>query len=120
MTNELFSLLLQDAAILLAPPLVTELTASSSSTTGSEAMMPNSHSHSTSLLVLSDLYDLFSIGQDDEKEWTGRHKGNHITQKLIFYAAQILSTPRDNLCALIQEMIDRAEVHDCEGTLTGP
>ena len=104
MTKELFSLLLRDAGLLLTPLLVTELTTTPGPTTYSETMV-YSHPHIISILALSDLYDMFSV-DDDEKG----HKGNHITHKLIFYAAHILSTPSDVLRTLVQEMIDKAEM----------
>lgn len=107
MTNELYSLLLRDAALLLTPLFVTELTTSSGPTVGSKTMV-RSHPHSVSILALSDLYDMFS-SQDDDKMGTGHRKGNHITHKLIFYAAHILSTPSAVLRTLVQEMIERAE-----------
>jgi hypothetical protein len=107
MTNELFSLLLRDAGLLLTPLFVTELTASPGPTTNSETML-RSHPHSISILALSDLYDMFSV--DDDKKGTGHRKGSHITHKLIFYAAQILSTPSTVLRTLVQEMIDKAEM----------
>ena len=111
MTNELFSLLLRDAALLLTPLFVTELTTSPGSTAGSKSMVP-SHPHSISILALSDLHDMFSIEcrQDDDR----KRRGNHITHKLIFYAAHILSTPSEVLRTLVQEMIDKAEMIEQE------
>ena len=113
MTNKVFSLLLRDAALLLTPRFVTELTTSPGTMTKSETMV-RSHPHSISILALSDLYDMFSgeCGQDDDKkQHTGHHrKESHITHKLIFYAAHILSTPSDVLRALVQEIIDKAEM----------
>ena len=111
MTNELFSLLLRDAAFLLTPLFVTELTTSPGPTTKTETVV-RSHPNSISILALSDLYDMFSIEcvQDNDKRGTGHRKGNHITRKLMFYAAHILSTPSVVLRALVQEMIDRAEM----------
>lgn len=105
MNNRLFSLLLRDAAVLLTPLSVTELTTSASCMERSGAMV-RSHPHSMSILVLSDLHDVFSVerGQDDDK---GRRE-NYITQKLVFYAAHILSTPSVILRSLVQEMIDKA------------
>ncbi|KAF8813470.1 hypothetical protein BYT27DRAFT_7084750 [Phlegmacium glaucopus] len=110
MTNGLFALLLRDAGLLLTPLFVTELT-TSSSTVWLEGMV-RSHPNGRAVLALSDLHDMFSIecAQDENKERTGRRKGNHITQKLIFYAAHILSTPSAILRALVQEMMDEAEV----------
>ena len=115
MTNELFSLLLRDAALLLTPLFVTELTTASGSTARSETMV-RSHPHSISIRALSDLYDMFSVecGQDNDKKRIGNHRGNHITHKLIFYAAHILSTPSDVLRTLVQEMIDKAKMMEKE------
>jgi hypothetical protein len=104
MTNELFSLLLRDAALLLTPLFVTELT---SPKTKSETMV-RSHPHSKSILALSDLYDMFLIEHGDNR------RGNHITHKLLFYAAHILSTPSVVLRTLVQEMVDKAEMIEKE------
>lgn len=100
MTNELFSLLLQDAALLLTPLFVTELTTSPGSAT------VRSHPNSMAIFALSDLHDMFLIGGQDED----KKRGNHITHKLMFYAAHILSTPSVILRTLVQEMIDKAEM----------
>ena len=111
MTNELFSLLLRDSALLLTPLFVTELTTSPGSTTKTETMV-RSHPHSMSILALSDLYDMFSNDEDEKR--TGHRKGNHVTHKLTFYAAHVLSTSSDVLRTLVQEMIDKAEMIDKE------
>jgi len=106
MSNALFSLLLRDAAFLLTPIFVTEL---AGSTSNSETMA-RSHPHSTSVLALSDLFDVFSIEDGDKAE-------NHITHKINFYAAYIMSTPSVVLRGLVQEMMDEAGyLDDCEGT----
>jgi hypothetical protein len=105
MTNELFSLLLRDAGLLLTPLFVTELTTYPGPMTNSEATV-RSHPHSISILALSDLYDMFSV--DDDKKGTGHRKGNHITHKLLFYAAHILSTPSTFLLTLVKEIIEKA------------
>ena len=107
MTKELFLLLLRDAGLLLTPLFVTELTTPPGPTTKSETMF-RSHPHIISILALSDLYDMFSV------DGGSGHKGNHITRKLIFYAAHILSTPSDVLRTLVQEMIDKAEMIESE------
>ena len=113
MTNELFSLLLRDAALLLTPLFVTELTTTPGPKTkfDSETMV-RSHPHSISILALSDLHDTFLIerGQDHDDN----RRGNHITHKLVFYAAQILSTPSVVLRTLVHEMIDKAEMIEKE------
>ena len=108
MTNELFSLLLRDAAHLLTPIFVTELTTSPGSSARSGAVT-RSHPHSMAILALSDLHDMFLI-DCGHKEPTGRLRGNHITHKLTFYAAHILSTPSVILRTLVQEMIHKAEM----------
>ena len=103
MTDELFSLLLRDAALLLTPRFVTELTTSPGPSIKSERMVC-SHPHSITILALSDLYDMFLV--DDDKKGTGHRKGNHVTHKLIFYAAHILSTPSVVLHTLVKEMTE--------------
>ena len=115
MTNELFSLLLRDAALLLTPLFVTELTTPPDSTAETETMV-RSHPHNMSILALSDLYDMFSneYGQDEDEKRTGHRKGNHITHKLTFYAAHVLSTSSVVLRTLAQEMTDKAEMIEKE------
>ncbi|KAF8817476.1 hypothetical protein BYT27DRAFT_7199005 [Phlegmacium glaucopus] len=111
MTNGLFALLLRDAGSLLTPLLLTELTTLPSSTVWLETMV-HSHPYGMAVLALSDLHDMFSIecAQDGDEERTGRRKGNHITHKLIFYAAHLLSTPSAIQRTLVQEMMDEAEI----------
>ncbi|KAF8159586.1 hypothetical protein B0H34DRAFT_410077 [Crassisporium funariophilum] len=120
MTSDLFSLLLRDSAHLLEPLRVTELTHPSPNSTENENEVPASHPHIMPVLVLSDLIDLFSTGprtrgsvRDEESE--SRSKDNHVTHKLLFYAAQILSTPSVILQSLVGEMRDRSKHYQMEG-----
>lgn len=63
------------------------------------------------VLVLSDLNGLFSATseQNASQDNSMQRKGNHITYKLLFYAAHILSTPSVILDAVADEMKARAE-----------
>ncbi len=89
MTNGLCSLLLQDAARLLSPVRIAEVHS-------------NDLPDEMVLLVLSDLHAFFS------KRLPGRNPG-HIAQKLLFYAAHILSTPKGFLETLAKVSMAKAE-----------
>ncbi|KAF8909308.1 hypothetical protein CPB84DRAFT_1765790 [Gymnopilus junonius] len=97
MASELISLLLRDAARLLRPLRVTQVVSSEESDKVSSA-----HPHIMPVLVLSDLYDLFSDNVVPSKP-------NHITHKLRFYAAHVLSTPSTILRLVANEMSMRAQ-----------
>ncbi|KIM44574.1 hypothetical protein M413DRAFT_442543 [Hebeloma cylindrosporum] len=100
MTSDLFSLLLRDAAYLLEPMRITQVEPAPEA----QEIVPASHPHVGSILVLSDLSELFLAGST-------RAKGNHITRKLLFYAAHIASTPSITLRGLVKEMSTRAEIY---------
>lgn len=100
MTSDLFSLLLRDAAYLLEPMRITQVEPAPEA----QEIVPGSHPHVGSILVLSDLSELFLAGST-------RAKGNHITRKLLFYAAHIASTPSITLRGLVKEMSTRAEIY---------
>jgi len=89
MTNGLCSLLLQDAARLLTPVRIAEVHS-------------NDLPDEMVLLVLSDLHAFFSKGLP------GRNAAR-IAQKLLFYAAHILSTPKGLLETLAKVLMAKAE-----------
>ncbi|KAJ3833693.1 hypothetical protein F5878DRAFT_518329, partial [Lentinula raphanica] len=75
-----FSVLMQDTATLLRPqPIVV-------------AVDVPSHPHRNAVYVLSDLHRLFSIADRTDPNHNP-HSHSHITHKLLFYTAHVLSTP---------------------------
>ncbi|KDR80603.1 hypothetical protein GALMADRAFT_222197 [Galerina marginata CBS 339.88] len=113
MTSSLFSVLLRDSAQLIKPLRITPVAPSSNETDG---MLSSSHPHSMPVLVLSDidklLMDKFHIKDGQESQTNS--KPNHITHKLRFYAAHILSTPSSILGSLSDEMMARAKGYEGE------
>jgi hypothetical protein len=109
MTGDLFALLLQDAAHLLKPLRITQI-APVSATMPASDRVPPTHPHSMPVLVLSDLNGLFSATSERNasQDNSMRRKDTHITHKLLFYAAHILSTPSVILDAVANEMRARA------------
>lgn len=105
-SSDLFALLLQDAAHLLKPLWVTQL---SSQPTRREVDY-SSHPHSTPLLVLSDLSRLFSspLRKAESSSTAG---SNHVTRKILFYLAYILSTPTTVLQHISRESAERADMY---------
>lgn len=104
MTNNLLSLLLRDAAFLLTPLRVTEL----SSAPGRRQPDLSSHPLKTTLLALSDLHAFYSKG--------GKGKNsNWIDRKLIFYAAHISSTPTTIMEDVAKETLTRAKHYEALG-----
>ncbi|KDQ51026.1 hypothetical protein JAAARDRAFT_199417 [Jaapia argillacea MUCL 33604] len=118
-----FSTLLKDTANLIRPSRITKITSPPSTQnpkTPEDTTTSNqdftSHPSRKILLVLSDLYSLFSpslpsdppIPKSPQISRTHTPK-THIAHKLTFYASQILSTPPFILDALANECEVRAE-----------
>lgn len=104
MTDNLFSLLLQDSARLLKPLLITHIEHAPTGTLHSAKAITISHPHGITLLVLSDLYNMFSNSQGHASQNEPRWKDNHICHKLLFYAAHISATPSEVLDVLVYEV----------------
>lgn len=122
MTRPFFSVLIHDTARLLRPSVVTEVSAALSR---SEQAYPDLEGHpsANTLRVLSDLSKFFSDasrsrGPPPPSDFSGpvptsnassTLKTNHITHKLMFYAAHVLSVPAILLRALCDELDSRAQ-----------
>lgn len=118
MTSTFFAILLNDASKLLRPSPVTVLP--TELTPASPSPSYASHPNSQTLLALSDLSSLFSatpsIHHDSSKPRPKPYQPNaHITHKLTFYAARIISTPTDVLRMLADELMLRVELVRREG-----
>lgn len=100
MTSEQFALLLRDVSQLIQPLPVTALPPQPASPTEID---PSSHPHVNLILVFSDLTALFEASAPK-----GRAVQNHVALKLLFYAAQTLSTPSPVFRALAQEALERS------------
>ncbi|KAJ3482592.1 hypothetical protein NLI96_g6876 [Meripilus lineatus] len=99
----LLSILLHDVSKLLRPSPVIVLSENSSP--------HSSHPHYMALLALSDIASIFQPPNP---------KGNHITHKLKFYAAKILTTPTVVLAILSEEVMTRAKRAEKEGLKVEP
>ncbi|TFK74959.1 hypothetical protein BDN72DRAFT_892650 [Pluteus cervinus] len=93
-TTGLFSVLLTDVAKLLRPLPVVVVHAQSTSDVD-----VGMHAHTNTLLVLSDLIQLFNSGEGQAK---------HISHKLMFYAGHIISTPSLVMRAVSEEAATKA------------
>ena len=118
MTSSFFAVLLNDASKLLRPSPVTVLPTNLTPTSPSSPYQ--SHPNSQTLLALSDLSSLFSTALSIPNDSSNaslklRQPNTHITHKLIFYAARIISTPTDVLRMLADELMLRAELARREG-----
>ena len=98
MTDTLFGLLLKDCSVLLQPFVVSEIAVE-----GTIASHPNR----MPVLVLSDLHDLYKA----------QPKSDRITHKLVFYAAQIISTPSPILRGLAADTERRSNGYATEQVL---
>jgi hypothetical protein len=103
MTSGFFSVLLRDTATLLRPLPVAPLRAPDSAGIFSGKFDHAVHPHRTSILVLSDLSKLFGT-----KPHPSKTKPNHITHKLLFYIAHILSTQSILLRAVSEEVMAKS------------
>jgi hypothetical protein len=98
-----FALLLHDAVMLIRPLPVTMI---GSVVTRPTEIDPTSHPHLNAILVLSDVSKLFQLAPSHKA--TSNARTNHVTHKLMFYAAHILSTPSSVLLALAEELTQKA------------
>ncbi|KZT72024.1 hypothetical protein DAEQUDRAFT_763498 [Daedalea quercina L-15889] len=110
-----FSILLKDAATLLLPSTVVELssdlpapqnpTSSGTSSPTPSASSPiddlSTHPSARALLALSDLFVLFKMSEPS--------KLRHVAHKLTFYAAYVVGVPPVLLRTLAAELTGRAE-----------
>lgn len=108
--TELFALLLRDAAYLVRPLPVTTLPTSSPGSP--EAIDPTFHPHVNLIRVLSDLRMLFEISPARKGVVS---KPNHVMQKLLFYAAYILSAPSHVLLTLSEELFEKSATYRASG-----
>lgn len=136
MTPAFFALLLRDSATLLRPSTVVELgdaiQGSSSNTLGGSVSRDlEGHPSANTLRALSDLSTLFSGSVHSSssassasssapsraatKPTAATSKHIHVTHKLTFYAAHVLSVPPLLLRALADEAACRAEIVAREG-----
>ncbi|CAL1715449.1 unnamed protein product [Somion occarium] len=106
MTSTFFAILLNDASKLLRPSPVTVLPNDTTSSSPYE-----SHTNANALRALSDLSSFFSSTKGDKP----RPANVHITHKLTFYAARIISTPTNVLGMLADEVMLKAEAVKREG-----
>lgn len=91
------SLLLHDAAQLLRPRVVTVVSPSTGAL--------ESHPKASSILVLSDLLKIFQPVGRSKQGSNSVTRQNHVTMKLSFYIAHILSTPSAILSSLCDEIV---------------
>jgi hypothetical protein len=105
MNSKLFSLLLHDTVRLIRPLPVT----TPSLATQTTEINPISHPHLNLILTLSDLRRVFEVSLSQRKSHVEQ---NHVTHKLMFYAAHILSTPSPVLCALVEEILQRTLAYE--------
>lgn len=98
MTASFLAMLLRDTGQLLRPQLVTASPAA-------DGVRWTDHPHRLAILVLSDLSELFQ---------SPGGRPNHVTHKLLFYAAHILSTPSPLLADLSNEIMERSRILESE------
>lgn len=103
-TGDLFSVLLEDAACLMRPFAITELS-NDELPTGN--IVSAAHPLAMPVLVLSDLCHLYEKPAAPQPSQSIA-KSNHVTLKLRFYAHHILSTPHQILWALAGELATEA------------
>ncbi|KAG5727144.1 Zinc finger HIT domain-containing protein 2 [Termitomyces sp. T112] len=103
-SSDLFAILLKDTTHMVCPLPVTAVALRSES---EEYFDVASHPHLNLVLALSDLTKLFQCPTTDAKK-------SHVTYKLLFYAAHILSTPSDTLRVLAEELAERSAAYQTD------
>ena len=106
---EAFSLLLQDASIILRPRAVTEVR-NAIGRDGSGNIIPESHPNDTALLVFSDLAKLYGHGDSDYARSAQKRREVAVKHKISFYAARILCLPTTTLRVLADEVQTRSKL----------
>jgi len=84
-----------------------------------ETVDPTSHPHVNFIRVLADISKLFEISARKG----AAPKPNHVTQKLLFYTAHLLSTPSSVLRALSDELMEKSaayQARDAEDVFMEP
>ncbi|KIK63378.1 hypothetical protein GYMLUDRAFT_72076 [Collybiopsis luxurians FD-317 M1] len=109
----LFTILMLDTATLLRPMHIGVISSSSSSSSSSAPRSTStspfdiaSHPNRTPIYVLSDLHHLFDplTRKTSSSSSSSSSSSKHITHKLLFYAAHILSTPPLVLKSLTEDV----------------
>lgn len=101
MEPALMVILLQDAAVLLRAPAVIEIPDSTATDKGGSHSAPD-------IKALSMISDIFNLERSVLKSRGDSKQDNHITHKLVFYAAHLLSTSRPALVSLSDDATARA------------
>jgi len=130
MTSSFLALLLRDASHLLRPSAVVEVPSASSGDPPSIALendsspslqlLPphflTSHASSGTILALSDVTSLFrSRSKTTLTDGAPGRASNHVTHKLAFYAARVMTTPSVALNAVADELLQKAKSVEHEG-----
>ncbi|RXW23049.1 hypothetical protein EST38_g2810 [Candolleomyces aberdarensis] len=111
-TPDLMSTLLQDAAYLMSPSnIIEEDKLQSSLAPESGRVKLTFHPHRRLLLVLSDLFELNSLGI--EKHWVPQ-QSKHVSHKLVFYGAHAATMPTPLLRSVVIELEQRSKAYHQE------
>ncbi|TCD69468.1 hypothetical protein EIP91_007594 [Steccherinum ochraceum] len=110
---ESFTVLLRDASTLFRPHLVAQLPSETEDSTSNAAAAPNHVSR-----ALNDISMLFQPPPQDASHTPGP-KDTHVSHKLTFYAARILTTSTSVLRMLADEIAARASQVEREGLDAG-
>ncbi|KAF9646230.1 hypothetical protein BDM02DRAFT_3100173 [Thelephora ganbajun] len=102
-----FSLILQDASVILRPRVVTEVRAVMEPD-GPEGVTPSSHPNENILRVLSDMARLYDRGDSDQS--TQKRRDVATSRKLRFYAARVMCTPEMTLRVLAEEVLAQSKL----------
>ncbi|KAH6916035.1 hypothetical protein BKA70DRAFT_1254575 [Coprinopsis sp. MPI-PUGE-AT-0042] len=104
----MLAVLLEDAAKLVTPLEVVEITTAPSEAPSLDLL---SHPHQIPLLLMSDLHSFFSRGMESRQI---PNSMKHLTHKLVFYAAHMISMPTPLLRGLARELKEAADRHRAE------
>lgn len=106
-SSDVFSLILEDASIILRPRVVTEVKGVIESD-GSGNVTPDSHPNETVLRVLSDMARLYGYGDFGRSARKGRDAAT--SHKLEYYAAHVVCVPAMTLRVLADEVFARSKL----------
>lgn len=112
-SSNAFSLILEDASVILRPRVVTEVRAAVGPDESGN-ITPDSHPNEMVLRVLSDMARLYGHGNPDRV--TQRRKDVAADHKLGYYAARVLCMPAATLRVLADEVLAQSRLIGLESS----
>lgn len=109
MPSDAFSVILQDASLILRPRAVTEVMAVVEPDESGN-IVPGSHPSEGVILVLSDLARLYGHSDSDPEPPVRNRRDMATSRKIGYYAARVLCVPTATLRVLADEVLAQSNL----------